>query len=227
MENKKITFSTFIWPGIVCGLMILLHINNYYFQSNNNWDESSIFKLKTADYFFDALPGIFLSPFAHGNNEHLINNIIPLFFLMCLIRYVFDKFAYILFLLSYFFTGLLIWRFVPNHVVIGASGVLYAMVSFLFFSGLIRGNRELWGYSLLIVFLYGSMVWGVFPFSVEEGVSWQGHLMGSIVGFVLALVFREIGPQKKIYDWEDDEDDEYDEGDKNNRAIKVNYHYRK
>ena len=216
MENKKITFSIFIWPGIVCGLMILFHLNN--------WDESSIFRLNTADYFLDALPGIFLSPFAHGNNEHLINNIIPLFFLMCLIRYVFDKFAYILFLLSYFLTGLLIWRFIPNHVVIGASGVLYAMVSFLFFSGLIRANRELWGYSLLIVFLYGSMVWGVFPFSVEEGVSWQGHLMGSIVGFVLALVFREIGPQKKIYDWEDDEDDD---DNKNNRAIKVNYHYRK
>ena len=218
MENKKITFSTFIWPGIVSGLMILLHLNN--------WDESSIFKLNTADYFFDALPGILFSPFAHGNNEHLINNVVPLFFLMCLIRYIFDKFAYILFLLSYFLTGLLIWRFIPNHVVIGASGVLYAMVSFLFFSGLIRGNRELWGYSLLIVFLYGSMVWGVFPFSVEEGVSWQGHLMGSIVGFVLALVFREIGPQKKIYDWENDEDED-DEGEKNERVTKINYHYRK
>ena len=63
---------------------------------------------------------------------------------------------------------------------IGASGVLYSMITFLFFSGIIRGNRELLGYSLLIVFLYGSMFWGMFPFSVKENVSWESHLMGFI-----------------------------------------------
>ena len=199
--------------------MIILHINN--------WDSPDIFKLSTDFHFFDAIQGIFLSPFAHSTNNHLINNVVPLFFLMSLIRYVFGGLSYILFFLFYFLTGLFIWRFasilepsVPFHSVIGASGVLYAMVSFLFFSGLIRGNRELLGYSLLIVFLYGSMVWGMFPFSVKENVSWQGHLMGFIVGLILAFLFRKKGPQKKVYEWEDEEFEDNDE-------ITIKYHYKK
>ena len=169
--------------------MILLHINN--------WDSPDIFRLKTNSNFLEALQGILLSPFAHSTDRHLINNVIPLFFLMCLLRYVFDRFAYVLFILFYFLTGLFIWRFVSDHSVIGASGVLYAMTTFLFFSGLIRGNRELLGHSLLIVFLYGSMFWGMFPFSVKENVSWESHLMGFVVGLILAFLFRKKGPQKK------------------------------
>ena len=193
--------------------MIILHVNN--------WDSVDIFRLNTTEGFLEAFQGIVLSPFAHSSNKHLINNVVPLFFLMSLIRYIFDKFSYVLFILLYILTGLFIWRFIPNHSVIGASGVLYSMVSFLFFSGLIRGNRELLGYSLLIVFLYGSMVWGMFPFSVAENVSWEGHLMGFIVGFFLSILFRKIGPQKRVYSWEVEENDidDNDQNDGNNEGV--------
>ena len=198
--------------------MIILHVND--------WDSPDTFRLKTTGDFLDSLQGIFLSPFAHSTDRHLINNVIPLFFIMCLLRYIFDRFAYVLFIVLYFLTGLFIWRFVSDHSVIGASGVLYSMITFLFFSGLIRGNRELLGYSLLIVFLYGSMFWGMFPFSVKENVSWESHLMGFIVGFILAFLFRKKGPQKKIYEWEnEDEEDEEDEARGDN--VTINYHYRK
>ena len=202
--------------------MIILQINN--------WDSVEIFRLNTNDSLIDAIQGILLSPFAHSSNKHLINNVVPLFFLMSLLRYIFDKFSSILFLLLYILTGLFIWRFIPNHSVIGASGVLYSMISFLFFSGLIRGNRELLGYSLLIVFLYGGMVWGMFPFSVAENVSWEGHLMGFIVGFLLSILFRKKGPQKKVYDWENDElnNDDSDNTDKtDDDHFTIKYHYSK
>ena len=88
--------------------------------------------------------------------------------------------------------------------VIGASGVLRYNGFIFIFSGLIRGNRELLGYSLLIVFLYGSMVWGMFPFSVAENVSWEGHLMGFIVGFFLSIFSRRIS-YKRVYSWEVEE----------------------
>ena len=192
--------------------MVILHMNN--------WDDPDTFRLISGINFIDALKGILLSPFAHGTDSHLINNVVPLFFLMCLLRYIFQRFAYVLFFLFYVLTGLFIWRFVPNHSVIGASGVLYAMVSFLFFSGLIRGNRELLGCALLMVFLYGNMVWGMFPFSVGEEVSWEGHLMGFIVGFILAFFFIKKGPQKKVYDWENDELEDEDD-------CAIEYHYRK
>jgi len=204
--------------------MIVLHLNN--------WDSPDIFRLSTDFNFFDAIQGILLSPFAHSTDSHLINNVVPLFFMMSLIIYVFGNYSYMLFFLFYFLTGLFIWRFAsiidpstPYHSVIGASGVLYAMVSFLFFSGLIRRNRELLGYSLLIVFLYGSMVWGMFPFSVKDNVSWEAHLMGFIVGLLLSFLFRKIGPQKKVYEWEDEEDEE-DEDDEDDEVL-IKYHYKK
>ena len=192
--------------------MILLHVQN--------WDNPDYFKLITEDNFFDSLPRIFLCPFSHSTDTHLINNVVPLFFLMCLLRYIFNKFSYVLFFLIYFLTGFLMWRFIPNQAVIGASGVLYGMVSFLFFSGLIRNNRELLGYSLLIVFLYGGMVWGMFEPFVKQNVSWESHLIGFIVGLILAFLFRKKGPQKKVYDWENEDLD-----DDNNDVVTVEYEY--
>lgn len=63
--------------------------------------------------------------------------------------------------------------------------------------------------ALLVTFLYGSMVWGIFP--LRERVSWEGHLMGLIAGIVLALFYRNEGPQRKKYSWELEEETDEDE----------------
>jgi hypothetical protein len=47
--------------------------------------------------------------------------------------------------------------------------------------------------SLLIIFIYGSIIWGVFP--IEKTISWEGHLMGLIWGFILSIFFLPEGPQ--------------------------------
>ena len=67
------------------------------------------------------------------------------------------------------------------------------------------------GLSLLVVFLYGSLVWGVFP--VKEGISWEGHLWGAVIGFVLAIFYRKYGEQPKKYTWEEEQEDEWDDGE--------------
>ena len=77
---------------------------------------------------------------------------------------------------------------------IGASGVLYGLVSFMFFSGVFSKNTQLLAFALLITFLYGSMVWGIFPETVKEGVSWEAHLSGSIIGFILSIIFPSKSP---------------------------------
>ena len=225
LENKKVSFSTFIFPFIICSIIIFLHVFNI--------DSLSIFRLRPSN--IDSFLGVFLSPFAHSGYEHLINNIIPLFFFMSVIRHAFETFSYYLFFLLYFLPGFLIWSLVPESTncfdcgnihrvsIIGASGVLYAMFSFLFFSGIIRGNRQLAAYSLIIVFLYGGMFWGIFEPFVDSHVSWESHLIGFLVGINLAFLFKSKGPQRKKYDWEDEDEDtkiDEDEGDNYRYIIK-------
>ncbi len=221
LENKKVSLSTFIFPFIICSIIIFLHVFNI--------DSLSVFRLNPGR--IDSFLAIFLAPFAHSGYEHLINNIIPLFFFMSIIRHAFDTFSYYLFFLLYFVTGVLIWSLAPESTnclycsnihrvsIIGASGVLYSMFSFLFFSGLIRGNRQLAAYSLIIVFLYGGMFWGIFEPFVDPHVSWESHLIGFLVGIILAFSFKNKGPQKKKYDWEDEDEDE-DEGNAYRYIIK-------
>ncbi|MBK7711436.1 MAG: rhomboid family intramembrane serine protease [Bacteroidales bacterium] len=93
---------------------------------------------------------------------------------------------------------------------IGASGLVYGLASFLFFSGILRKHFRLIALSLLIVFLYGSMVWGLFP-GVYKNVSWESHMLGFFSGILLALWYRKEGPQAPEYNWISDTDEEIDE----------------
>jgi membrane associated rhomboid family serine protease len=90
---------------------------------------------------------------------------------------------------------------------IGASGLVYGLASFLFFSGIIRGYYRLIALSLLVVFLYGEMVWGIFP-GTYENVSWESHMLGFFSGIFLSVLFRNEGPQKPVHEWLDEEEPE-------------------
>ena len=103
---------------------------------------------------------------------------------------------------------ILLWLIGREVYHIGASGVVYGLASFMFFSGIFRKNTQLLAFSLLITFLYGSMVWGIFPETVKKGVSWEAHLSGSIIGLLCSIIFIKRGPQRKKYDWEDEDDDD-------------------
>ncbi len=200
IEKKKVSISTFILPFIVCGLIVFFHYTNL--------DSRNIFGIRPQN--IDYLIGIFLAPFAHSDSNHLVNNTVPLFFLMSLLIHFFDLLSYRLIFLMYFFTGLGMWFFCPlGHNIIGASGVLYCLASFLFFSGLIRKNRQLMSISLIIVFLYGSMFWGIFdlPNSQIKNISWESHRIGFVLGILFSVIFKSKGPQKKKYQWEHEEED--------------------
>lgn len=217
IENKKITISIFILPSIVSLLIFFFHYANL--------DTRLLFGIQPQNLHY--LTGVFLAPFAHSDYSHLINNTIPLFFLMSLLIYFFDSLSYKLLFLMYFFTGLGMWFLCPiGHNIIGASGVLYCLSSFLFFSGLIRRNRQLMSISLLIVFLYGSMFWGIFdiPSNEMKNVSWESHRIGFVLGILFSIIFRSKGPQKKVYDWGEDEDEDDDNNEssfiENNQDIR-------
>jgi len=168
-----------------------------------------------------GLKGILFSPFIHDDEDlsHLYNNSYPILILGGMLFSFYKKIAKQVFLWLFFIAGFWLWVIGRPSVHIGASGIIYALAAFLFISGIIRKNPRLSAVSMLIIFLYGSMIWGVLP--TIEHVSWEGHLAGFMAGIIVAIFYRNEGPKRKKYQWEIDEERE-EELLKNN--IK-NFHY--
>lgn len=141
-----------------------------------------------------GLRGVLLSPFIHSGIKHLFNNSIPISIFVGMLFYFYEEISWRVLLLGGFFTGILTWLIGVSAYHIGMSGIVYLLFSFIFFSGVIRKHFRLISVSLIVIFLYGSMFWYVFP--IEEGISWEGHLSGLIVGLGLAIYYRKHGPQK-------------------------------
>ncbi|MFN2260832.1 MAG: rhomboid family intramembrane serine protease [Psychroflexus sp.] len=137
---------------------------------------------------FSGLVGVFTSPFIHGGIDHLYRNTIPLFVLCAGLFYFYKDISWKTLLYGLLFTGILTWIIGRPSYHIGASGVVYFLASFLFFKGIRSKNYRLVALSLVVVFLYGSLVWGTLP--GKPGISWEGHLSGFISGFILSFVFK-------------------------------------
>jgi len=156
----------------------------------------------------NGLPGILVSPFIHAGFNHLINNTVPFFFLLTAIFFFYNRVAWRVLLISYLLTGSLVWLMARSSYHIGASGLVYSFASFLFFSGIVRRNVNLLAISLLVIFIYGGMVWGIFPYRPE--MSWESHLIGMTVGALLSVHYRHEGPQPTRFaeDMEEDEEEQ-------------------
>ena len=128
----------------------------------------------------------------------------------------------ILFLWLFFIAGIWLWAIGRPNFHIGASGVVYALASFIFFSGLIKKQNKLSAASLLVIFLYGSMIWGVLP--IYDGVSWEGHLAGLLAGLLMAIFYRKEGPQPKKYQWEIEEELERERQE--SKDLNIHYFYK-
>jgi membrane associated rhomboid family serine protease len=202
--RKKMLLSMLI-PGVFVFVMWLVKIIEVLFDLDLS--NFGIYPLS-----LEGLPGILFSPFIHANFGHLFNNSLPLFFLGTALFYFYSEIAVKVSLWTYFLTGILVWLAGRNAWHIGASGLIYGFASFLFFSGIIRKYFRLVALSLLIVFLYGSMVWGIFP-NIYREVSWESHMLGFISGIVLAVWYRKEGPQAPVYDWMEEEEENKTESD--------------
>ena len=159
----------------------------------------------------EGLWGILAAPLLHSSNgfEHLINNSIPALVLGWCLFFFYKEMSLSVLLISWIGTGILVWIFGRESVHIGASGVVYALTGFLLVSGFMRGHKGLVALSFAVVFMYGSLVWGVLP--VQRGVSWESHLFGGLIGCALAYVYRNIGTQKPVHTWPDEDDEEEDD----------------
>ncbi|MFT6096822.1 MAG: membrane associated rhomboid family serine protease [Patiriisocius sp.] len=152
-----------------------------------------------------GLRGIFFSPFIHGNLQHLFNNSIPLFVLSAGLFYFYRSIRWKILILGIIAVGLITWLIgrPSNHI--GASGIIYLLASFLFFKGLFSKQYQLVALSFAVVFIYGSLLWYVFP--INPSISWEGHLAGFMVGLVFALIFKNKDVVSKKYEWEQEDYD--------------------
>jgi membrane associated rhomboid family serine protease len=162
---------------------------------------------------FNGLKGILFSPLIHSDVNHLLSNSLPVIILCLLIFNFYSQIAKKILIYLYFISGLWLWCIGRESFHIGASGLIYAMASFLFFSGILRKNSQLSAVALLVIFIYGGLFWGLFP--IHKNVSWEGHLTGFIAGILVSFICRKEGPKRKKYNWEIEEDLEVNDNEPN------------
>lgn len=156
---------------------------------------------------FSGLTGILTSPFIHSGYAHLVSNSVPFFILFFALIYFYRKYSYRIFWQIYLISGICVWLGGREAWHIGASGVVYGLAAFHFTSGIIRNDLRLLTVSIVVVFLYGGMVWGMFP--INPDISWESHLWGAASGVLLALYYRKYNIKREPYEWEKElEDDE-------------------
>ena len=195
-EKIKLISIVFV-PLLLLIIMWLIKIIEYSFNISFSSYGVSAKELK-------GLRGIIFSPFIHKDFNHLLNNSYPIIILGSILFSFYKNIAYKILLWIFFTSGLFLWVIGRPGFHIGASGIIYSLASFLFLSGVIRKSTRLSSISLLIIFLYGSMIWGVLPTS--DPISWEGHLSGLFSGVLIALFYKKQGPQRKKYQWEIDEE---------------------
>jgi membrane associated rhomboid family serine protease len=195
--EKRIFIHSLIIPALFVLVFWMVEITELVMGMN-------FVRLGVYPLHIKGLPGILLSPFIHSGFSHLISNSIPFFILFFALIYFYRRISYRIFIQLYLLAGLAVWLAGRPAWHIGASGVVYALASFHFVSGIIRNDVRLLTLSVVVVFLYGGMVWGILP--IDPEISWEGHLWGAVSGVVLALFYRKYIIRRDKFDWEEEEE---------------------
>ncbi len=191
------TIETLVYPGLLLVIMWLLFWADHLFNLD-------LYKFGVLPRTVEGLRGIIFMPLIHSEKEiaHIVNNSIPTAFLLGALIFFYREVALKVFVISWLMTGILVWIYAQNKGAyhIGMSGIIYALAGFLFTSGVIRKFLPLQAISMFVAFMYGGMIWGIFP--MEEKISWEGHLMGLITGIILAFYYKKLGPTSPKYRYE-------------------------
>ena len=199
-ERRAFTHAIII-PCILSLIMILV----FALENGMGWD---FHKAGVLPRHWENFGGVFTYIFIHSDWGHLGNNIFSFIVLSSCLYFFYKTIASKILFVSYILSGMILWLIGRENWHIGASGLVYSLAFFLFFSGIIRKYVPLIAISFFVVFMYGSMVWYVFPWKAQEQISWEGHLAGAITGLLLAVLSRNYGPQKPEINWEEEEEEE-------------------
>ncbi len=190
-------FTPSVW--LVPSLLLILMWSVFLIEDSFNVDLTTHGILPRS---FIGLQGVFFSPFLHGDLNHIANNSIPLFILTTALIYFYRAVSLKVLFYGILLSGIITWVIGRDSYHIGASGLIYVLVSFIFFKGMMTKYYRLMALSLTVVLIYGGLIWYVFP-EVDKKISWEGHLAGLITGFVFAVRFKTPDYVKDMqYNWE-------------------------
>ncbi len=198
-NHFKFSPSTWIIPsGLIILIWIIFYVDNSFHLHLN---EHGIFPRTIS-----GLQGVIFSPFLHGDLNHIASNSLPLFILTTALIYFYRDVSLKVLGYGILFSGIITWVIGRESYHIGASSLIYLLVSFIFFKGLRTQYYRLMALSFAVVLLYGGMIWYVFPqpeIVGESSISWEGHLAGLVTGFIFAMQFKTPDYVKDIqYEWE-------------------------
>lgn len=189
-KQLKLTKSIFLIP--IAYVLIIWIIYGIEIAFGYNFNKYGVYPRNLMGF-----RGVFLTHFIHSNTSHLFNNSIPLFVLLSSLFYFYKEVAYKVLFFGGFFAGFITWMIARESYHIGASGIVYVLFSFVFFSGVIKKHYRLVALSLIVIFLYGSMIWYILP--IKDGISWEGHLSGLLVGLFFSILYRNKGIVKEVH----------------------------
>lgn len=200
-EIRKIAFAAVI-PMFLLFILYTLKV----LETGMDWDFTrlGVYPMEKRGVF-----GIFAHPLVHSGFKHLLANTMPLFFLTWCLFYFYRHIAPYIFFSIWIGCGMLTFLIGKPGWHIGASGIIYGLAFFLFFSGILRRHVPLIAIALLVTFLYGGLVWNMFPQFVQTNISWEGHISGAIAGTLSAIGFIRHGPQRPepLVDEEEEEEE--------------------
>lgn len=146
----------------------------------------------------DGLDGILFAPLLHAGFAHLAANSVPLFALGTVLWTEGLKRLLVTVSSAWLSSGVFAWLIGPvQTIVIGASGVIFGLITYLIVRGFLSRSWLHLGIGLVVMFGYGYALLGIFPWAVGPQVAWQGHLGGAVGGLLAAwLLHRRSQPQK-------------------------------
>jgi len=201
MDDIRRLKRTAMAVGAFVLLLWLVHIINALLPI-----EVRALGLRPRDAF--GLSGILFAPLLHGSWSHLFGNTLPVFILGTAMLFGTPKAARLALPIIWLASGLLVWIFARDSIHVGASGLTYGMLFFVFLIGILRRDRRSIALALLVFFLYGGMIWGVLP--QGPGISFESHLFGALSGILAAITLRHRDPPapRKRYAWEDEDEED-------------------
>jgi membrane associated rhomboid family serine protease len=187
--HKRLLYHAFVIPVLFLFLFWFVFFVELFSQTD--FKVLGVFPLH-----FKGLLGIITMPFIHGDIKHLLANSVAFGVLSVLLFSNYRHVASKVFVYIWVISGLILWFIGRQNWHIGASSVVYGIAFFLFLSGLLLKKTPLVATSLVVVFLYGGMVWYMFPLGIDNHISWEGHLSGALVGTILAIYYKIIEPKE-------------------------------
>ncbi len=150
---------------------------------------------------WSGLAGILFAPLLHDGFAHVFANAVPLFVLGTAMLYLYPQSARAVLPAVYAGPGIAVWLVGRDSMHLGASGLVYGLFAYVLAAGLIRRDRRALAASLLVCFLYGTLVWGVLP--IRADASWETHLAAALISAALSIALRRRDrPPPRVYSWE-------------------------